>query len=136
MNKKIVFLLLVPFFASASFSAEKYEAIIKSQNNKGKEKVFTFSLTLDDPKSEQISGEIMSYGSGPCGKERKITGTQKPDGDIEFSSEEGELKGCGKLVFRGRWDGSASIVGKMRFQGEDKEFIFKKWTTIPCEVQL
>ena len=118
--------MLIPFFSSASFAGEKYDALIKSHTNKGKEKIFTFTLVLDDPKSEQLSGEIMSYGSGPCGKERKISGTQKPDGDIQFSAEEGELKGCGKLVFRGRWEGATSIVGKMRFQGEDQEFTFKK----------
>ena len=126
MTTKVIIALFVTFFASLSFAAEKYEASIKAKNNRGNEKTDTFTLVIDDPKSEQITGEILSYGSGPCGKERKITGTQKPDGDFQFRTEEGDLQGCGRLVFKGRWDNATAIIGKMRFQGEEHEFIFKK----------
>lgn len=125
MKKQCFILLAGLSVATAALAVDKFDALIKANNNTGKEKTYTFTLVLDDAKAEQLTGEIFSYGSGPCGKERKITGTQKTDGEIQFRTEEGELKGCGKLVFKGRWENSA-IVGMMRFQGEDKEFIFKK----------
>ena len=123
-NKTLIGCLVV--FSAIANAGEKYDALIKSKSNKGKEKIFTFTLVLDDPKAEQLTGEIFSYGSGPCGKERKITGTQKPDGEVQFRTEENDLQGCGKLVFKGRWDNGSAIVGSMRFQGEEQEFIFKK----------
>ena len=125
INKTLIACLVM--FSVVANAGEKYDALIKSKSTKGgKEKTFTFTLVLDDPKAEQLTGEIFSYGSGPCGKERKITGTQKPDGEVQFRTEENDLQGCGKLVFKGRRDNDSAIVGSMRFQGEDQEFIFKK----------
>jgi hypothetical protein len=126
MTSKVAIFLFATFFTSTCVAGEKYDALIKAKNNKGNEKTYSFTLVLDDPKAEQVTGEIFSYGSGPCGKERKITGTQKPDGDFQFRTEEGDLQGCGRLAFKGRWDNATTIIGKMRFQGEDHEFIFKK----------
>lgn len=126
MTIKGSIVVLLVFFSSFSFAGEKYDALIKAKTNKGSEQTYSFTLLLDDPKAEELSGEILSYGSGPCGRQRKITGTQKPDGEFRFRTEEGDVQGCGRLVFKGRWDSSTAIIGKMRFQGEEHEFIFKK----------
>ena len=126
MKKINLIISIALFFTSTAFAGEKYDASIKAKTNRGQEKTFTFRLVLDDPKAEQLTGELMSYGSGPCGVERKITGQQKSDGEVQFQTGDGDVQGCGRLIFKGRRNSDSEIVGSMRFQGEVHEFLFKK----------
>ena len=126
MKRKLISLVALLAVWGAACAAEVFDANIKARANNGKEKMYALRLSLDDPKAEKLTGLIISYGSGHCGKERKISGEQTPDGEVPFRSEEDELKGCGRFVFKGRWEKEGVLTGQMRFQGEMHEFSFKK----------
>ena len=121
-------LLMLSLTAVTTFAAEQYDATInaKSGSGRGKEKTFSFRLTFEKPDGNAFTGEISSFGSGPCGVARQVTGSESADGEFRFNSEDNQLAGCGKLVFRGKRENESTIIGKMRFQGEDHEFVFKK----------
>jgi len=128
MNFRQSLLLMLSLSATMTFAAEQYEATInaKSGSGRGKEKTFSFRLQFEKTDANAFTGEVSSYGSGPCGVARRVTGLESTEGEFRFNSEEGQLAGCGKLVFRGKRENESTIIGKMRFQGEDHEFVFKK----------
>jgi hypothetical protein len=121
-------LIMLSLLAASALATEQYDATInaKSSSGKGKEKTFSFRLKYDKTEGEAFTGEVSSYGSGPCAVGRKVSGIETAAGEFRFNSEEAELAGCGKLVFRGKRENDSTIIGKMRFQGEDHEFVFKK----------
>lgn len=111
-------------FICQAWANEVYTANVSAKDNKSRDRNYRFELMLAT-EGENVSGQFVSYDSTRCGKERKITGTLKGD-VLQIRSEESELQGCGRLNFTGKKEADGSIVGKMQFQGEQRDFVFKK----------
>jgi hypothetical protein len=124
MKKSLLLALMVMGFAGHALSSEVYTANVTAKDNKSRDRVYRFELAFAT-EGEQVSGQFVSYDSTKCGKDRKITGTLKGD-VLQVRSEESEVQGCGRLNFTGKKEADGSIVGKMQFQGEQREFVFKK----------
>ena len=105
-------------------SAEKLNANVNARTNSGKERVYRFTLEYKVD-GENVTGQFISYDSTRCGRERVFTGSLKDD-VLQVRSEESEIQGCGRLNFTGKKEADGSIVGKMQFQGEQRDFVFKK----------
>lgn len=109
-----------------AFSAEKFESEVIALNNSGRYATYRFTLEIGKLTTGQFDGEIKSWNSKICGSARAIKGELKPGGEVNFETEESPIRGCGKLAFVGKKEGDTSLVGKMKFQGEEHEFVFKK----------
>lgn len=120
----ITFALVGCLGAAHAQSVEKLDANVSARTNSGKDRVYRFTLEYKAD-GENVTGQFISYDSTRCGRERAFTGTLKGD-ILQVRSEESELQGCGRLNFTGKKEADGSIVGKMQFQGEQREFVFKK----------
>jgi len=109
-----------------ALALEKYDASVVARGNNGNDFTYRFTLEIDRLEPGAIGGQISSWDSKICGSGRAIKGNLKPSGQVKFATEESPIRGCGKLDFTGRRKDDASIVGKMKFQGELHEFVFKK----------
>lgn len=122
----LVLAILTVSLNSTALAIEKFDSTIEARNNLGSQATYRFTLEIDQFQPGNLTGEIKSWNSKPCGSARKITGELKANGDLLFATEESAVKGCGALIFSGKKESDSVIVGKMRFQGEQHEFTFKK----------
>ena len=124
MKKSVGWFLVSVSLIGQAWADEVYTANVTAKDNKSRDRNYRFELVLAT-EGENVSGQFVSYDSTRCGKERKISGTLKGD-VLSVRSEESEVQGCGRLNFTGKKEADGSIVGKMQFQGEPREFVFKK----------
>ncbi|OYT90207.1 MAG: hypothetical protein CFE43_19535 [Burkholderiales bacterium PBB3] len=124
LSKPLIFALACA--GSPSWAVEKFEATINGRTNKGGETPYRFTLELEQSLPGSIKGKLWSWDSKTCPGERPVTGQISGDGAVKFATEQAEVKGCGKLVFAGKKEGDSTLIGKMKFQYEEHEFVFKK----------
>jgi hypothetical protein len=122
----LVLAILTVFINGVALAAEKFDSTIEARNNTGSQSTYRFTLEVEQLQPGSLTGEIKSWDSKACGSARKITGELKANGELRFATEESPVRGCGALIFSGKKESDSVIVGKMRFQGEQHEFTFKK----------
>jgi hypothetical protein len=124
--KNLIKLILIgfAFISSASIAKEQYRGSLNAPDNRGKEISFQIDLEYEATSDGSITGIYRSWQSGPCKGERNFQGkiTEK---NLMFKTDTHPLEGCGVHVFRGV-KVESSWVGKMNFQGGQRDITFEK----------
>jgi hypothetical protein len=127
---------ILPLFASAvllafafgSNAAERFEGTFLSTTQYGaspKESRWRMAIEIEDFSASKLEGKIFSPDSRRCPAEVVAVGTMKDDQIVFRARDLAELKGCGRLNFRGRKDGD-SLIGTTFFEGGEREIVLKR----------
>lgn len=128
MTIRLATLLLGLTISALAYGTESYSGSLTAPNNMQKDLYYTFQIKYDLAPDNTLKGTFQSYQSMHCntttGGLRTIEGKIE-GGNMTFTTDTHELKGCGKHVFRGVKEGD-SWVGTMNFQGARRDITFKK----------
>lgn len=112
-------------FSLVANAADEYRGYLVAPGTVGaKDQSFNIDIKFEVTPDGMLAGNFKSWQSGPCRGDRAIQGTLKGD-EIYFKTDKHELKGCGRNWFKGVKEGD-TFVGKMFFQGADRDITFKK----------
>ncbi len=123
MMKSCLTLIISLLFVSSVF-AETYRANITAKTMAGKDKSYSLEITYQVNSDGTIEGKYNPFQAGACGGERAISGVIQNE-MLEFVTNVHGLKGCGANRFKGKKQDN-SWVGKMNFNGEQRDIVFQK----------
>ena len=115
-------------FAVHSKGAERFEGAFLSTTQYGaspKESRWRMAIQVEDFSMPKLEGKIFSPDSKRCPAEVVAIGTIKDEQIVFRARDLPDLKGCGRLNFRGRGEGD-SLVGTTFFEGGEREVVLKR----------
>jgi hypothetical protein len=115
-------------FAWGSNAVERFEGTFLSTTQYGaspKESRWRMAIEIEDFSASKLEGKIFSPDSKRCPAEAVAVGTMKDDQIVFRARDLAELKGCGRLNFRGRREGD-SLIGTTFFEGGEREILLKR----------
>ncbi len=114
-------------FAFSSVAAELYEGTFsaKALYTVSRDREYRIAMEFEDLSVAQLQGKIFSPDSKRCPSEVVAVGTKKDDQIVFRAKDQPELKGCGRLNFKGRKDGD-SLIGTTVFEGAEREVLLKR----------
>ena len=122
---KYLFALTIMLLGFSATAAEGYRGyLVAPGSNSSRDQLFNIDIKFEVTSEGVLAGNFKSWQSGPCRGDRAIQGTLK-NNEIYFITDRHELKGCGRIRFNGVNEGD-SFVGKILFQGTDRDITFKK----------
>lgn len=120
--------LIAVLCAAPAMAAEVFEGTFTAspEFGGGREREYRLVLEIESEPDGKLSGKIMSPNSVRCPKEDLAQGQLRKTGVILFRAQnQPELKGCGRLNFKGTRDGD-QLVGTTFFEGKDRNITLKK----------
>lgn len=127
IKKRLATFLSFALFGAPTLASEIFEGSFRATAQYGgaKERHYSFGIEIVSISGSRVEGKIFSPNSTRCPKEDDATGTINGDEITLRAINKAELKGCGRLSFKGTRRGDA-FVGTTFFEGKEIEVELKK----------